>query len=272
MKNLLFIFIAFMCPLYVFSQNIEVEGGIIADSMDLNSGLIKNVADPIFAQDAATKVYVDNNALPSSPSTGEIVYYNGTSWILLSPGTDGQILQLNSGIPSWTDFSCNLYIGQFYKGGYIFYLDATGCHGLVAAPVDQSTNAEWGCFSTLIGGTSAAVGTGQANTTAIVNGCATAGIAARLCDDLVYGGYDDWFLPSKDELDLMWNNLADPDGDNDNSGPSDPNNIGGFAADFYWSSTEVDLSDAWSQDFSIGDQNFIGDKSVNVHVRAVRAF
>ena len=247
------------------SEKLEVNGNVKV------SGIISGVSDPVNAQDAATKAYVDNNALPSSPSTGEIVYYNGTSWILLSPGTDGQILQLNSGIPSWTDSSCDLYIGQFYKGGYIFYLDATGCHGLVAAPVDQSAGAEWGCIGTSIGGTSAAVGTGQANTTAIVNGCPTAGLAARLCDDLVYGGYDDWFLPSKDELNLMWENLADSDGNNSNSGPSDPNNIGGFEVTFYWSSSEFSVFFAWRQYFVDGDQ-VINSKDYVTRVRAIRAF
>ena len=182
-------------------------------------------------------------------------------------------------------FPVDSLYGIMYQGGLIFYLDTLDIHtfeGLVAAPPlwdgvnDPDPSAEWGCSNTQISGTSTAVGNGQASTTSIVSSCATAGIAARLCDDLMYGGYNDWFLPSKDELDLMWNNLADPDGNNNNSGPSDPNNTGRFAAAIYWSSSEVEdatfnFDDAWSQDFGDGTQ--LDDLKVNVnHVRAIRAF
>jgi hypothetical protein len=92
------------------------------------------------------------------------------------------------------------YIGQSYGGGIIFYIDGTGKHGLIAAIDHPPIFAAWGCILTLIGGTSTAIGTGQANTSAIIGGCGEASTAARICDDLVRNGFSDWFLPSRDEL------------------------------------------------------------------------
>ena len=223
----------------------------------LVEGKIRGVSDPVNAQDASTKAYVDNLLVSFGISIGP----SGIQGLLDAGFNPLEII--NEGATA-TDF-----IGLNYAGGIIFYILGDGT-GLVAAPTDQSTAAEWGCIYTSIGGTSAAVGTGQANTTAIVNGCPTAGIAARLCDDLVYGGYDDWFLPSKDELNLMWENLADSDGNNSNSGPSDPNNIGGFEVTFYWSSSEFNDFNAWGQYFSDGNQLNL-NKNFD-RVRAIRAF
>jgi len=115
-----------------------------------------------------------------------------------------------------------LYIGLSCQGGIVFYIDGTGQHGLIAAPSDHYDDAQWGCSGTIIGGTSTAIGSGQANTTAIVNGCNTAGIAARICNDLVLNGYSDWFLPSNDELNQLclqkcW--------------------VGGFFSYYYWCSS-----------------------------------
>jgi hypothetical protein len=147
------------------------------------------------------------------------------------------------------------YIGQSYGGGVIFYIDGTGQHGLISATTDQSAGAEWGCYGTLIGANGTAIGTGQANTTAIVNGCNNAGIAASICNDLVLNGYDDWFLPSKDELNEMY---------------LQRNHIGSFANN-YWSSSEYNLYSAWLEAFVDGYQSY----NLNVYtffVRAIRAF
>lgn len=149
------------------------------------------------------------------------------------------------------------YIGQKWGGGVVFYIDETEKHGLIAAFDDQSFSAMWGCSGSSVGATSEAIGSGQDNTTAIVNGCKEAGIAARICDDLLLSGYDDWFLPSKMELYQMFLNR---------------NVIGNFAAEAdYWSSTETLADRASLEIFSTGDVCSC-PKDYPERVRAIRAF
>ena len=148
-------------------------------------------------------------------------------------------------------------------GGLIFYDKGSYSDGwryLEAAPSDQSTSAEWGCHGTLITGADGiAVGTGEQNTIDIENGCATAGTAADICANLSLGGYSDWFLPSKDELNLMYTNLKVA-------------GVGGFVANGYWSSSEDNAHSAWGQRFG----TYVYQPGVPKYfvglVRAVRAF
>jgi hypothetical protein len=159
----------------------------------------------------------------------------------------------------FTTSSAGFYIGQSYGGGIIFYIDGTGQHGLIAASSDinPGIGAPWGDLA-YIGGTAAEIGTGQANTNIIVNGCSTAGIAARICDDLVLNEYDDWFLPSRSELDELCKS-----------------NIGGFDIVPYWSSTEGSIvyfqDQACCESFN---QCLVGlnTKTTVYLVRAIRAF
>jgi len=158
------------------------------------------------------------------------------------------------------DGSCvfTLVIGVTYQGGIVFYLDGNG-GGLIAAPSDQSTGAEWGCYGiNLPGAEGTAIGTGNQNTIDIEAGCTTSGIAADICANLTLGGYSDWFLPSKDELNLMFVNLHSQ-------------GLGGFTSNAYWSSTEDGTTYAWLQYFGIGIQNNLY-KLHPYYVRAVRAF
>ena len=153
------------------------------------------------------------------------------------------------------DNTSALAIGDSHQGGIIFYLDGNG-GGLIAAPSDQGV-AEWGCVSTSISGADGtAIGTGNQNTIDIEAGCTTSGTAADICANLTIGGYSDWFLPSKDELNLIHLNKAA---------------IGGFSVNTHWSSTEVGISTASSQMFDTGFQGYYG-KNQNFDVRAVRAF
>jgi hypothetical protein len=150
-----------------------------------------------------------------------------------------------------------LTIGTNYAGGIVFYVDPTGQHGLVCAPSDQGTF-PWGCYGTDISGTSTAFGTGMANTLAIVNGCNQRPIAASVCNDLVLNGYDDWYLPSMDELSLMYQNLR-------------TQNLGNFSNIWYWSSSQGVSGVAWYVYFGSGSVN-LNYKSNDGQVRAVRAF
>lgn len=147
-------------------------------------------------------------------------------------------------------------IGENYQGGIIFWVDASGQHGLIAATSDQSTGAEYGCMGSLHGATGTDNGTGLANTVAKASGCAQAGIAAKLCNDLVLNGYDDWYLPSRDELNLLYLQKAV---------------VGGFTGDPYWSSSEGTADYAWFQSFDNG-QTFHYNKNYSNRVRAIRTF
>jgi len=163
------------------------------------------------------------------------------------------------------DGSCiALAIGDTYGGGIVFYLDGNG-GGLISAPSDQAIGIYWGCYGTLISGADGtAIGTGVQNTIDIVAGCTTSGTAADICANLTLGGYSDWFLPSKDELNEMLLNIGQG---------SVLGNIGGFAISDYWSSTEYDNDTAWGQSFYNGDGlQYNIPKDGNNVVRAARAF
>ena len=158
-----------------------------------------------------------------------------------------------------------LYIGDSYRGGKVAYILQVGdpgyvaaeAHGLIAAPGDQSTGIQWynGSYTTT-GATATALGTGNDNTATIVASQGAGSYAAKLCSDLVLGGYSDWFLPSKDELNKLYINRVA---------------IGGFANDNYWSSSEAGLNGAWKQHFSTGMQGSLY-KNNDYYVRSVRAF
>ncbi len=151
------------------------------------------------------------------------------------------------------------YIGQNYAGGIVFYIDGTALHGLVCTPTDQASSINWGCTGTLISGTGTAIGTGALNTAGIVAGCGEPGFAAKICDDLVLNGYNDWYLPSLNELTLIYTNLYQV-------------GLGGsFQNNRYWSSSESDANFAWYERFYGGGPG-TDAKNGSYPIRAVRAF
>jgi hypothetical protein len=147
-------------------------------------------------------------------------------------------------------------------GGIVFYdkgFYSAGWRYLEAAPADIGSIFVWGTggyATTSIPGTSTAIGSGAANTDVIFNAAGTDAPAAYACHEYTYGGQSDWFLPSQDELNLMYINQG---------------SIGGFGSGDYWSSSENSFVGAWRQRFSDGYQYF-GTKNSTGSVRAVRAF
>jgi len=154
----------------------------------------------------------------------------------------------------------NLRIGSSYAGGIVFYLDQTGRHGLVCAPYDQGT-LWWGCNRKAMLETSRNLGRGRANTSLLVSRCRTRTTAARECHDLWLYGYTDWYLPSIEELKLMFYNLH-------------ARGVGNFNGGFYWSSTEYNPALAIAFDFQFFTFRFecLLTKNYYCHVRAVRSF
>jgi hypothetical protein len=149
-----------------------------------------------------------------------------------------------------------LEIGSFAFGGLVFYIDVNG-NGFVCAESNQGLS-KWGCFGSLIDNTESGISSGANNTASIILKCKEAGIAANICNDLVLNGYNDWFLPSKDELNLIYQNLALA-------------GIGDFSTSGYWSSTEYSQYFGWYQYFVNGSQTYY-PKDLELQVIAIRAF
>ena len=226
----------------------------------------------------------DTGAFPSGTEVGDMQYWNGTAWVMIPAPKpvvrDKTIatLQFCNGVPGWDaankcvytpnttpNNSTPYHVGDNGPaGGVIFYVtDATGLHGLEAAPADQvgsngNTSFIWCGYgaASIPGAQGTAVGTGAANTAAIVAGCSEANIAAKIADAYALNGYTDWFLPSKDELNLLYQQKTV---------------VGGFAGSYYWCSTDYSSSEALLQHFTNGSQGRFY-KSINYPVRAVRAF
>lgn len=150
-------------------------------------------------------------------------------------------------------------IGDILYGGVIFYVDMSGEHGLVAS-IKNQTRSQWGCQNTFIDDTKTGLSTypddaiGLNNTILITTRCLTINIAAKFCREYKGEGYNDWFLPSKDELNLMYLNIKKY-----------------LSPNYYWSSSEIDNRLAWQQHFRDGTQCKIF-KSIEALISPIRAF
>jgi hypothetical protein len=147
-------------------------------------------------------------------------------------------------------------------GGTIFYTNPNylvdGWCYLEASSVDDTTAIRWSNVSTAIGTTSTSMGTGSGNTFSIISQSGFTSGAASLCNDLIINTFDDWFLPSQDELNLMYQNLY-------------LFNVGNLSGVSYWSSSESGATTAYRQAFATGLKSS-SSKTNTYRARAIRRF
>ena len=161
-------------------------------------------------------------------------------------------------------------IGDLAHGGIVFWVDESGEHGLVVDTGDISESIRWSNDSARVINTGDGIGAGYMNTCLIVaqqtqdNPSGT--FAAQICGTLFKSQYGDWYLPSKEELNLIYQNKSVVDNASTSAGGS------AFANVRYWSSTEnPSFNSVWTQDFDDGFQDDL-EKSETHRVRAIRKF
>ena len=270
--------------------NTIVESGRVGYTGDLNNfRFVNNLSDHISPVSNFTYVCdIINNFSPSTQYFWRYRYLRDNSrpieWSNVNSFTTSS---------SFFDFSNSSNIGQPLGGGYFAgIIDTSGTrYALIVAPKASGENSSliWKTTNTTTAGTTS-LWDGWTNTNNMNNSTHP---AAQFTRSLNINGYDDWYLPAKDELELLYrhfkptthanhtsfgaNTSSDPSTSNYTSSVPGQTSItnfitGGserFAANSYWSSMEDNSNDSWRQNFINGHQ-FNGNKSNSAYVRAVR--
>ena len=243
-------------------------------SIDPASGVLKNFTSPVAytvkAADTSTQVYTVTVSQHAAVTTKNVTLETTNPVVtqvietkeetkVVEKKEETKVIEKKEEKKEEAAFKIG---SQGPAGGIIFYDKGSYSDGwryLEAASEDQSAIAKWGCYGKSISGaTGIAISTGKSNTKALLENCGEANMAAKLCSAYRGGGKSDWFLPSKDELNLMYTNLK-------------KNGVGGLASVTYWSSSEGSANVAWAQSFSSGYKDDYNKYSTG-YVRAVRAF
>ena len=174
-------------------------------------------------------------AVKGSSAYGTVNFTTATSFIPTTPGTP---------------FGGGLYAGQITEDDGITY-------AIIVAPKAQGGEASgtlaWKTTTTTTTGTDS-LNNGFNNTAAMVAAGISLHPAAQFCKGLSINGYTDWYLPAKDELNLIYTNRGSLDA---------------FVQNYYWSSTQTSSDFSWGQYFNSGDQYKYGKASTR-YVRGVR--
>lgn len=272
--------IVYKGPTVITFQSVTQSGGTstTADSTALTLTFDKNPSSLTVSDitlTGATKGTLTGSGNTRTLTISDITVGNGES-VSVSIENHNQFI-INGSPQSATVYRAP-HVGLEYQGGIIAYIFEDGdigyvdgeTHGLIAAKADQSDGIIWtscdedsSILVTSIGDSLKEIGTGYDNTSAMINQEHYTGGAAKVCVEYIVSGYNDWFLPSYDELLELYRNR---------------DSIGGFVSNTdpyegsYWSSTENGSSTVRIKHFSGNSITHTSKYIPNVRVRAVRYF
>jgi hypothetical protein len=233
-------------------------------------------ADNITASSNSTLTSLSNLNTVGTIKTGvwnatTIDIAHGGTGITTAGRTDQVLATASDGTLTWTSLTTQTAthsIGESFGGGIVFYVWDNGRHGLIAATSNLSYNKsytfKWGPVANYVMALRDGINAGIYNTERIImqqgagNGTYAAMVAAHYQFN-GWGGYGDWYLPSKYELSILYQQRKI---------------VGGFdnSGWIYWSSTEFDDKTAWSFDFVAGTQQAESKALTTRFIRAIRSF
>jgi hypothetical protein len=241
------------------SSNILTDGGCAVTQRGICWSITSNPTLVLPSSTANPFIVASGLGIGSFESTMNNLVPN-TTYYVRTYATTSTGTYFSNQLTFTTGSASGLAIGQTYGGGIIFYLDNTGQHGLIVSNQDIGGR-PWGCYPSCFS-TPTTFGSGAQNTTNIVSLCSQSNSAALACDQYSINGYSDWYLPSFEELKLVWKNLT-------MNGVSST-----LVLNNYWSSSDLGkgCDRAWAFNFDCGCVNFDWLKNTIINTRAIRTF
>jgi len=239
-----------------FAQNIL--GANNADNDFISTSVASNADGSIIERQEYLQTQINTNLDATVSSRASASDYTSARATKL----DNLDTTVSSRAKGFHECSDNDAVGTICGGGMKFgtglVVTPSNCTDSTTPICNGATDALTKTWSATTGSDEPADSTtdGWSNTGNLVYNTLQTNDAAQYCFDMVYGGYSDWYLPAKDQLNTLYAQKA---------------TVGGFVADLYWSSTEANTNAGWAQDFANGGQSGYG-KTYAHYVRCVRSY
>ena len=273
--------IAILAQVKVGSNAMTIEGSALFEMESTTQGFLsprmsESQRDGISNPAEGLLIY----CLDCDPKTH--YYYNGSEWTTLGGMPSNGDSFMGGGFPSTSRSVSSqeegglIEIGDIHEGGVVFYLFQVGDpgyvsgeqHGLIVSMTDQSSTAvSGGCAGTIAGASGDGLGTGETNTQAMVNNCPEIATAASICNELESNGYSDWYLPSPQEQQKLYESRTKVSAAATSNG-----GIGINANANYWNSREHSATQGSVMNMLDGSNSLAAKAEPAGYVRAIRTF